>query len=429
LDKIERADVMPPDIAEELSAGYPPRKIPTPTGGCNFVCFYLTIAQIENVHLVNPLGYRDERTVLLDVQGHEYESVSAAVRGIRFLDPHDITGPKEVVEGATGFLVFEVPKHCIPARLSFVYSFKETWEEKYAKRGQIDIYLSPISIQSKIQSKIDAAKPGDTIIIKDGIYNANIKVNKRLTIRSENGSSNCIVQAINPKAPVFEVTADYVNISGFMVKGADTGTRFFHADYCNISNNNFLYNDVGVYLSGSNSSSISNNTCSNNNGDGISLSRSSNNTISGNNVSNNGDGISLSRSSNNTISGNNVSNNRYDGIDLYSSSNNTITSNNVSNNNGVGISLSSSSNNKIYLNNFINNTDSVDSYKSTNIWNLPLEITYTYDGTTYKSYLGNYWDDYGGTDAEGDGIGDTHYSIDGNNDNYPLMEPLENYFA
>jgi hypothetical protein len=65
-----------------------------------------------------------------------------------------------------------------------------------------------------------------------------------------------------------------------------------------------------------------------------------------------------------------------------------------------------------------------------------LEITYTYDGTTYKSYLGNYWDDYEGTDAEGDGIGDTHYSIDSEystdsesdeSDDYPLMQPFENY--
>ena len=55
-----------------------------------------------------------------------------------------------------------------------------------------------------------------------------------------------------------------------------------------------------------------------------------------------------------------------------------------------------------------------------------MEITYTYDGTTYKSYVGNYWDDYEGTDA--DGIGDTPYRIDSDSDNYPLMERVENYF-
>jgi hypothetical protein len=74
----------------------------------------------------------------------------------------------------------------------------------------------------------------------------------------------------------------------------------------------------------------------------------------------------------------------------------------------------------------------VDSYKSTNIWNSPLEITYTYDGATYVSYLGNYWDDYEERylDAEkidSTGILDTPYRIDEEEDNYPLMKPFENY--
>jgi len=43
--------------------------------------------------------------------------------------------------------------------------------------------------------------------------------------------------------------------------------------------------------------------------------------------------------------------------------------------------------------------------------------------------MGNYWDDYKGNDTDKDGIGDTPYSIDGDKDNYPLMERFENYFA
>jgi parallel beta-helix repeat protein len=148
----------------------------------------------------------------------------------------------------------------------------------------------------------------------------------------------------------------------------------------------------GIALWKTENSKISNNTVCNNNRDGIRLSYSSNNSITGNNVSNsNEEGINLHSSSNNTITDNNVSNNNRGSICLYSSSNNTITGNNLSNNE-EGISLYYSSNNKIYFNNFINNTANVDSYISTNIWNSPLEITYTYDGTTYKSYLGNYWD-------------------------------------
>jgi len=132
-------------------------------------------------------------------------------------------------------------------------------------------------------------------------------------------------------------------------------------------------------------------------------------------------GVELLKTRNSSISNNTACNN-WNGIHLYDSSNNSITGNNACNNR-YGIYLGHSSNNKIYFNNFINNIYNLHSSKSTNIWNSPLEITYTYDGTTYKSYLGNYWDDYEGTDTDANGIGDTHYSID----SYPLMKPFENY--
>ena len=98
-----------------------------------------------------------------------------------------------------------------------------------------------------------------------------------------------------------------------------------------------------------------------------------------------------------------------------------------------GIYLWSSSNNLLYLNNLINN-DNVDSRGSANIWNSTSKITYTYNGTAYENYLGNYWDDYKEKyqDAEeigGSGSWDTPYSINSDNDSYPLMEPWENYFA
>lgn len=135
LDKIERAEAIPSDIAEELHS------IPTPDTGNDFVCVYITIARIENVHVVNPLGFEDERSILLDPQNNEYEFVSAFVKGISYLDPHDIRGPCEAVEGATGFLVFEVPKHEKPLKISYIYSFKASWQEETAKRGQIDLIL------------------------------------------------------------------------------------------------------------------------------------------------------------------------------------------------------------------------------------------------------------------------------------------------
>jgi pectin methylesterase-like acyl-CoA thioesterase len=48
-----------------------------------------------------------------------------------------------------------------------------------------------------IQAAVDAASPGDTIIVRDGTYIENVDVTKSLVIRSENGADLAIVQAVN----------------------------------------------------------------------------------------------------------------------------------------------------------------------------------------------------------------------------------------
>jgi parallel beta-helix repeat protein len=130
-------------------------------------------------------------------------------------------------------------------------------------------------------------------------------------------------------------------------------------------------------------------------------------------------GVDVKSAKNCNILGNTIKNNFY-GIYLTDSSDNTISANNIRNC-YFGIELDSSSNNRIYHNNFIDNTYQVSQYASTNIWD---------DG--YPSG-GNYWSDYNSTDVYrgiyqnetgSDGIGDTPYVIDGNNqDNYPLISP------
>jgi len=153
-----------------------------------------------------------------------------------------------------------------------------------------------------------------------------------------------------------------------------------------------------------------------NNGQGILIAYTQNSSIANNNLINNWVGIELYNSYNNTLSNNSISNNQY-GTWLFYSTSNIFRDNNVTDNQQRGIELFYSSNNKIYHNNF-NNTQQTTILESTSTWD-----------NGYPSG-GNYWSDYTGVDNNNDGIGDTPYTIDENNqDRYPLMKPAAHNIA
>jgi parallel beta-helix repeat protein len=416
-----------------------------------------------------------------------------------------------------------------------------------------DLVDYPAADFTRVQEAVDAASSGDTIIVYPGTYTENVDVNKdHLTIQSENGAETTIVQAANSDDHVFEVTADYVNISGFTIEGVagqSLGPPFpagirLNGNHCVVSDNKISNRYHGIEINYSSNNSIVNNIASGN-VNGIALHRSSDNTLTDNTTHNNSCGIVLNgypSGSHNNVLTNNVVSDNHEGIQLYCSSNNTLSNNtildnhwnfaldgvelphfiqdidtsntindkpirylidkegltidsnwdvgylalincrgidvedlhlanngegillayttnskienvNLSNNRhsfhlvssfdnklisnivstyGLGIYCRNSSNNTIYLNNFVglgerHGEPITHSEDSINTWHSPEEITYTYNGNTYTSYLGNYWSDYTGGDADEDGIGDTPYPIDSDADNYPLVEPFENY--
>ena len=210
-----------------------------------------------------------------------------------------------------------------------------------------------------IQQAVNNATDGDTIIVRDGTYRENVDVNTAyLTIRSENGSANCIVNASDSGDHVFGVTADYVNISGFTVTNATgsgrSGIYLLSRQHCNISDNNVSGNYYGICLSSSGYNTLTNNTASSNSHYGIRLTSCNYNTLTSNTLTNNMLGIWTHSSSNNTLTNNTANSNTQYGIGLFSlSSNNTLTSN-TANSNHYGIYLYSSSNYNTLTNNTAN---------------------------------------------------------------------------
>jgi len=241
---------------------------------------------------------------------------------------------------------------------------------------------------TKIQDAINAAKPGDTIFVRNGTYAEHISINKSLSIFGESVEST-IISGNHTGTMVSIFFANNVNFSGF------TLTR-----------SGFNLNDSAIRLEFSNKAIVSNNKILMS-ANGISLSSSHSNTISNNYIATDGwYGVWLYSSSNNIICSNYLSRNLI-GFYLVYSLSNIFFSNTLSGNDWWGIYLDlGSSNNTFYHNNISEILPATST--QVNAWSYGNE--------------GNYWNSYNGKDLNGDGIGDSPYVIDKDNrDEYPLM--------
>ncbi len=206
-----------------------------------------------------------------------------------------------------------------------------------------------------------------------------------------------------------------------------------HAANNKVSASNLSNNGYGIYLDGSSGNTFSGNVATyekgNGNalGDGIYMRESNSNAIVQNVLSNNHVyGISLLSSSNNVLSNNSINANEEFAVRLRDdSNNNTFTFNTFSGNAKLAVYSGYSSGNRFYLNNFVNNPATIASPEG-NLVNSTEKYTYTYNGGTYSSYVGNYYSDYKGADSDGNGIGDSPSTT---GDTYPLIHPIGQYGA
>ncbi len=199
---------------------------------------------------------------------------------------------------------------------------------------------------SAIQSAIDSAVSGDTILVREGIYSENLSVDKPLSLLSIVGAERTHVEANEAERPVIILRAtEGVTIRGFTFKGSNAaGIFLYNVSAANINGNIATGNHTGIRLEHSTGNTVTSNTTIENM-EGITLAHSNKNTLNDNIASNNSEkGILLYYSNDNSISKNTTNDNLWNGITLWSSHRNSV-SDNVSVQNTYAIVVSDSKDN------------------------------------------------------------------------------------
>ncbi len=216
------------------------------------------------------------------------------------------------------------------------------------------------------------------------------------------------------------------------------------------------YDSAAVALSDSHNNTIADNSILATGSYGVSLGGSSYNKVYGNTISSTGQagvrvestsefqaapefnyvyanritctetGISFRTGAKNNVVFKNALTGCKDAIMLSSGYKNTFVGNNISGSAQYAVYFSVSDDNSFYHNNFWNNSKVAYENHDVYWWAFQNNTYFSENNTWDSGGEGNYWDDYTGSDTNGDGIGETPYTVyEGFADHYPLTTPFD----
>ena len=285
------------------------------------------------------------------------------------------------------------------------------------------IMVNGLSYETITQA-IKEAQVNDTIFLLEGILDESIIIDKPLIIQGISPQKTKLILTTSPD-PIITIDSSFVSIHNLSlshdfpekreskaihIKGSSNSVHHLSVSSARygiyfdslsernqVTHSSFVHNDFGIYLNHAHYNKISCNRFSDHLHYAIYFtSRSSESLVSNNNFTSNSVGLHFKTSEFN------------------------IVSNNTFFNNTRGVTICClAQNNLIYANNFIKNTvHAVDPIG--NQW--------------FLDTMGNYWDDYNGTNKHHDGRGDTPYVIHVEaekiitQDMYPLLQKTSDLY-
>jgi parallel beta-helix repeat protein len=297
---------------------------------------------------------------------------------------------------------------------------------------------------STITDALSNASTGDIVKVREGVYYENPLIDKSLSLEGDGAAVIGVGGLERGAKSVFTLAANGVKLSGFTIRSKNYSSATYHASGVNVDGDNCVIRGniiegtyYGIFVSVQSSILIANNSITGALKDGIRICGGSKNTVTENIIAQsaqsglaldgysdtvtrnifarNGRGVGVGASYS-VVSANNLTDNVESGL-YFAASDCIVTQNNISGGK-YGIYFTSffaaPNKNTFYGNNFWGSRQQVNTSSAFNgqFW----------DGGSQLG--GNYWSNYEGSDANGDGKGDLPLRVyESNFDSFPLMKP------